>query len=84
VLQYSFSWKQLSVIAGVSFWRFYFRLYGGTIRTPQVIEFLKALQATIGKKLLIIWDRPESTWQGQQVERFRGDGKSVELLPTGA
>ena len=57
VLQYSFSWKQLSVIAGISFWRFYFRLYGGTIRTPQVIEFLKALQATIGKKLLIIWDR---------------------------
>jgi transposase len=57
VLQYSFSWKQLSVIAGVSYWRFYFRLYGGTIRTPQVIEFLKALQTTIGKKLLIIWDR---------------------------
>jgi hypothetical protein len=39
------------VIAGVSFWRFYFRLYGGTIRTPQVIQFLKALQVTIGKKL---------------------------------
>lgn len=57
VLQYSFSWKQLSVIAGVSFWRFYFRLYRGTIRTPQVIEFLNALQATIGRKLLIIWDR---------------------------
>jgi transposase len=57
VLQYSFSWKTLSVIAGVSFWRFYFRLYKGTIRTPQVIEFLKVLQETIGKKLLIIWDR---------------------------
>ena len=41
VLQYSFSWKTLSVIAGVSLWRFYFRLYKGTIRTPQVIEFLK-------------------------------------------
>lgn len=54
VLQYSFSWKQLSVIAGLSHWRFYFRLYAGTIRTPQVIEFLQALQATIGKKLLII------------------------------
>src|ERR1035438_7426582 len=54
VLQYSFNWKQLSVIAGVTLWRFYFRLYNGTIRTPQVIEFLKALQATIGKKLLII------------------------------
>ncbi len=57
VLQYVFNWKQLSVIAGASFWRFYFRLYHGTVRTPQVIEFLKALQATIGAKLLIIWDR---------------------------
>jgi transcriptional regulator with XRE-family HTH domain len=26
VLQYSFSWKQLSVIAGLSYWRFYFPL----------------------------------------------------------
>jgi hypothetical protein len=37
-------------------WRFYFGLHGGTIRTLRVIEFLKALQATIGEKLLIIWD----------------------------
>jgi len=57
VLQYSFSWKQLSVMAGVSFWRFYFRFFKGSIKSPQVIEFLKALQATIGKKLLIVWDR---------------------------
>jgi len=49
--------KQLSVIGGVSLWRFYFRLFAGSIRTPQVIEFLKALQATIDQKLLIIWDR---------------------------
>src|SRR6185437_10640899 len=27
VLQFSFSWKQLSAIAGVSFWRFYFRFF---------------------------------------------------------
>jgi transposase len=57
VLQYSFSWKQLSVIAGLSYWRFYFRLFNGSIKSPQIVEFLKALQATIGKKLLIIWDR---------------------------
>ena len=57
MLQYSFSWKQLSVIAGLSYWRFYFRLFNGSIKSPQIVEFLKALQATIGKKLLIIWDR---------------------------
>jgi transposase len=50
-------WKQLSVIAGVSFWRFYFRLFPGAIKSPQIVEFLKALQAHIGRKLLIIWDR---------------------------
>ena len=56
VLQYRFSWKQLSVIAGISYWRFYFRLFNGSIKSPQIVEFLKALQRTIGKKLLIIWD----------------------------
>ncbi len=56
MLQYRFSWKQLSVIAGISYWRFYFRLFNGSIKSPQIVEFLKALQTTIGKKLLIIWD----------------------------
>ena len=83
VLQYSFSWKTLSVIAGVSFWRFYFRLYKGTIRTPQVIEFLKVLQEAIGKKLLIIWDRLQahrSKLVRQHVEAQ--DGRIVlEFLP---
>jgi hypothetical protein len=44
----------MSVIAGVTFWRFYFRLYNGSIRTPQVIEFLKVLQATIKKKKITL------------------------------
>ena len=57
VLQYSFSWKQLSVIAAVSYWRFYFRFFPGSIKSPQVVQFLKALHRTIGKKLLIVWDR---------------------------
>ncbi len=83
VLQYSFSWKQLSVIAGISLWRFYFRLYRGTIRTPQVIEFLKALQATIGRKLLIIWDRLQahrSKLVHQHVEAQRVQ-IALEFLP---
>lgn len=57
VLRYSFNWKQLSLIAGVSLWRLYFRFFHGTIKGPQIVEFLKALVATIGGKLLIIWDR---------------------------
>lgn len=57
VLQYSFNWKLLSVIAGISFWQFYFRLYPGTIRTAQIVEFLGHLRRQVGARLLIIWDR---------------------------
>jgi len=56
VLQYSFNWKQLSLIAGLSFWRLYFRFFDGAIKAPQIVQFLKALKATIRSKLLIIWD----------------------------
>lgn len=56
VLQYHFNWKQLSVIAGITIYRFYFRLFPGTIKGPQLIEFLAALYRTIGRKLLVIWD----------------------------
>lgn len=56
ILQYSFTWKQLSLIAGMSMWRFYFRLFPVTIRAAQCAEFLKALHRHIRRKLLIIWD----------------------------
>lgn len=56
VLQYNFNGKSLSVIAGLTLWNFYFRLYPGSIKSPQVIEFLEHLQRHIGGKLSMIWD----------------------------
>lgn len=56
VLQYSFNWKLLSAIAGLSFWNFYFRLYPGTIRSAQIVDFLGRLRRQFGGKLLIVWD----------------------------
>jgi transposase len=56
VLQYSFNWQQLSLIAGVTYWRFYFRFFPGAIKGPQIVEYLKALNATLRGKLLVIWD----------------------------
>lgn len=56
VLQYHFNWHQLSAIAGITFHRFYFRLFPGTIKSPEIVEFLQALSQTIGRKLLVIWD----------------------------
>jgi len=48
VLQYHFNWHQLSVIAGITFRRFYFRLFPGAIKGPQVIEFLQQPVPRIG------------------------------------
>jgi transposase len=46
----------LSAIAGITVWRFYFRLFPGTIRSPQVVLFLRHLLRHVPGKLLIIWD----------------------------
>ena len=55
MLQYHFNWKTLSAMAGVTWWNFYFRLFPGTIRSPQVVEFLEHLLRHLPGKLLI-WD----------------------------
>ena len=83
VLQYRFSWQQLSVIAGVSFWRFQFRLHACTVCTPQVIEFPKGWRATIGKKPPIIRDRLQahrSKLAREHVEAHPG-ASQLEFLP---
>ena len=56
MLQFSISWHQLSAIAGVTFWQFYFRFFPESIRAPQLVEFLRALRRQIEGPLLIIWD----------------------------
>ena len=56
LLQETFNWKSLSIIGGLVLLRFYFQIYAGSIKGPQVIEFLKQLQRHIPGKLLILWD----------------------------
>ena len=43
-------------MAGVTWWNFYFRLFPGSIRSPQVVEFLHHLLRHIPGKLLVVWD----------------------------
>lgn len=83
IIQQSFTWKQMSAIAGLSWWRFYFRFFPGAIRSEQVIEFLGALMKQIGKPLLVIWDgvgmhksRKVRNWLEAQVGRM-----TVAFLP---
>lgn len=79
VLQYSFSWHQLSAIAGVTFWQFYFRLFPGTIKGPQIVAFLQALRRQIPGPLLIIWDGLQAH-RSKLVRRYvEGDGVDIQL-----
>lgn len=71
VLQYHFNWHQLSAMAGITWQRFYFRLFPGSIKGPQVVEFLKALRRQLRGPLLIIWD-------GLPAHRSRVVGEYVE------
>jgi transposase len=57
VLHETFNWKSLSIIGGITLWNFFFRIHSGSIKSAQVVEFLKALHRHLkGARLLIIWD----------------------------
>lgn len=56
VLQYHFRWKTLSMMAGITWWNFYFKLFPGSIKAPQIIEFLQHLQRHLRRRLLVVWD----------------------------
>jgi transposase len=47
----------LSVIAGVTLWNFYFQIFERTIKSEQIIEFLKHLLRYIPGDILLVWDR---------------------------
>lgn len=56
VIQETFGWKSLSMIGGLSLYRFYFQIHPGSIKGPQVIEFLRHLERHVRGKLTIVWD----------------------------
>ncbi len=56
MLQYHFNWKTFSVIAGVTLLNFYFQLFEGSIKSAEVIGFLRHLRRHLRGKLLILWD----------------------------
>lgn len=56
MLQYHFNWKTFSVIAGITVLNFYFQLVDGSIKSAQVIAFLRHLRRHLRGKLLILWD----------------------------
>jgi transposase len=66
-------------MAGVTWWNFYSRIFPGSIRSPQVVEFLEHLPG----KLLIVWDglrshRSRMVWDFVRQQRGR---LFLEFLP---
>jgi transposase len=69
--------------AGVTWWNFYFRIFPGSIRNPQVVEFLEHLLRHLPGKLLIVWDglrshRSRMVWDFVRQQRGR---LFLEFLP---
>jgi hypothetical protein len=56
VLQHHCNGKTLSVLAGITWWNFYFKLFPGTIKAPPIITFLQHLMRHLRPPLLVIWD----------------------------
>lgn len=56
ILEFNFNWSKLSIMAGVSWWEFYFRLYPRAVTGAEIVDFLGHLRRQIGSRLLVIWD----------------------------
>lgn len=56
ILQHHFNWDNLAAIAGITLLNFYFRMYHGSIKAEQVVDFLRHLMRHLPGKLLIVWD----------------------------
>ena len=83
ILQYHFNWKTLSAVAGITWWNFYFRLFPGPIRAPEVVIFLQHLLRHLPGRLLIVWDRLPAH-RSRLVQEFIADQKGrieMEYLP---
>jgi hypothetical protein len=57
VLQYNFNWKSPPAVAGQTTADFFFRLYAGAVKSPEVIDFLQATVRHVKGPALLIWDR---------------------------
>jgi transposase len=67
----------------VTWWNFYFRLFKGTIRSPQVVEFLTHLLRHVPGKILVIWDG-STTHRSKIVRDFvagQNGRLTLEFLP---
>ncbi len=83
ILRELFSWKRISLIAGITWRQFFFRVHERSIKSAQVVEFLRALLRHLPGRLLVIWDGA-TIHRSAEVKEFLGrQGRRlwVERLP---
>lgn len=70
-------------MAGITFFNFYFRLYQGSVKSPEVVDFLQALLRHIAGPLLIVWDGLSAHRSGITGNFIAAQGERiwVERLP---
>lgn len=66
-------------MAGITWWRFYFRLFPGSVKAPQVIEFLQALQRQLRRPLLVIWDGLPAHRSRKVLEYVESQNGAIQL-----
>jgi len=83
VLRETFGWKSLSIIGALSAGRFLFRIHSGSIKAPQVIDFLKTLIRHTRRPLMVLWDGASIHRAGPVREYIasRGGRIAAESLP---
>ncbi len=79
IIQFHFNWKQLSAIAGLSLTDCLFRLHEGAIRSPQIVQFLRALRQHLKQRLLIVWDGLRAHRSRLVRQYVAGTGGDIEL-----
>ncbi len=70
-------------MAGITGWNFYFQLFPGAVRAPQVVGFLTHLLRHVRGKVLVIWDGLPAH-RSRLVQQFVADQEGrlqLERLP---
>jgi transposase len=84
IIRFHFGWTHVSAIAALSRGGCLFRLYKGSIKKEQHVEFLKALRARLKQRLLVVWDglkAHRSALVRDYVASTKGDIELVFLPP---
>ena len=70
-------------MAGITWWNFYVRVFPGSIKAPQIIEFLTHLLRHLRRPLLVIWDGlpGHRSRDVRDFVRAHDDRLTLEVLP---